>query len=165
MNALPQNTTDRLLAVAEAVEAEGRWNQSTWGYLDSDPGNPSPYEWGEEVFEMTGKFDCGTPACFAGWAVRFTPPGQLPRGYRRDWVSAGLYTLGLDSSLAFIFSTTFRPKEPGTLLRILATLPASERTVQRLYDEVAAKDLLEETGFTRMTATLRAHLHLPLDFT
>lgn len=139
---LPQNTTNRLLAVAEIVETEGRWNQRSWGY-DYAYAPTALYE--SPWKKMAGKADCGSSACMAGWGVRLSPASLFDSNVQVDcWACAGLVAFGLEANLTCIFSQDYRPTEPGTVLRILATLIEGERTLDRLIAEVEAKGLYRE---------------------
>jgi hypothetical protein len=92
---LPTTTHDRLHAVADVIRSRPElWDQTMWDAED-------------ETCDTTVDLlncrvgvgaECLTPACVAGWAVRFLPPGSGVL-YSR-WSSVGREALGLSRDLA-----------------------------------------------------------------
>lgn len=108
---LPTTTTERLLAVAAHIESHpDEWVQSVW--TGSNVGRPD---------DEKGRGECGTVACIAGWAVRFTPK-DFPLD--TTWSVAGAEALGLHQHLAdAIFHSDYAPADVASELRLLARLP------------------------------------------
>lgn len=129
---LPDNTTDRLLAVADIIEfTPKRWDQSTWfeDHVD-DHGYPDRVfgiGWADEE-----DVDCGTAGCVAGWAVALSPADIA---LRFDWYAAGSIALGLTRELAdALFDGCLHARltaeEMADLLRRLAKIPGDTRSVE-----------------------------------
>ena len=123
---LPATSRDRLLAIADKIEAHPElWDQGTWTGAGVNAG-PS---------DEAGHHECGTPGCVAGWAVRFTPPDQV---VRTTWPEAGEAALDLSTELAeMLFSASYRPPDLPAVLRTLADVPL-EDGVRTLTGAVAA---------------------------
>lgn len=119
---LPTTTTERLLAVADQIERHPEsYDQSEWGFWGLNDPEASP--------------TCGTPACICGWAARFTPKAQRDEVASMGFDGIGATLLGFDYGLAahlFTSSQSFDIATRGQmpdLLRSLATVPESERTL------------------------------------
>ena len=138
MTPLPDNTTDRLLAVADIIEfTPERWDQGAWLIERSD-------------FDVTvhdiprsaiahGVKECGTTACVAGWAVALTPEVQMPVTAVHDWEMAGAAALGLHENLAYeLFDGTLSDYmthvELADVLRLMAKIPEGERDVNHAQE-------------------------------
>lgn len=134
--ALPDNTTDRLLAVADIIEFQPeRWDQGTWFQDAIDI-----YDFPERVIGR-GFPSCGTVGCVAGWATALTPKASLP--HARTWDAAGRIALGFDWTLAdAVFDGSLRMRmdhvELADVLRRLAKLDERGRTAD------AARDVLTD---------------------
>lgn len=88
---LPTTTTERLLAVADLIEARpALWDQEHWwdGACQIRPD------------DVTARGYCNTQGCIAGWAVALTPTGQFGL-LDCGWTEAGAMALGLSEALAY----------------------------------------------------------------
>ena len=130
MTSLPDNTTDRLLAVADIIEfTPERWDQDTW-FRNRELLDPLP-----TAVIGRGAVKCGTTACVAGWAVALS--SEVKNFW--PWEYAGADALGLAYDMAndlFRSSLPLNATELADVLRRLAKLPEDERT----YD--GAKEVL-----------------------
>lgn len=133
---IPDNSSERLRAVALAIETYPQnWDQDTWNTFGSFRG---------QLAQNTNNMEdaCGSTACIAGWAVRFTPfddeiLNKILNQARRFidgsldpdvWSAAGRYALGLDGDLAYaLFYSTWELHETVAMLRALAEIPEGER--------------------------------------
>lgn len=129
--ALPSNSTDRLMAVADLIELHPSvYDQQVW-WAQSDPPPPGEFEPGCVYGRGTSAFECATVACIAGWAVALCP---RPRTVDY-WPRAGADALGITSQLAaYLFSAHFdAPVEMvADMLRRIARLPEGERTLANM---------------------------------
>ena len=115
---LPDNTTDRMLMVADRIEFEPeKWDQSYWIHLGISQVFSTPESLAGSGDE-TG--ECGTSFCVAGWAVKLTPRDQieqlghddagcLNRGSSGAWQDAGAAALGLTYACASELFSGFNP--------------------------------------------------------
>ena len=130
---LPDNTTDRLLAVADIIEfTPERWDQGTWLIERSDL-DVTVHDIPKSAIAH-GVKECGTTACVAGWAVALTPDDQMPVTVLHDWDRAGAVALGLSEDFAdYLFDGSLSERltsvEVADALRRLAKLPEGERDV------------------------------------
>jgi len=128
---LPDNTTDRLLAVADIIEfTPEKWNQGVYYYgkaaYDNDDNRSPDHVAGREP-------GCGTTACMAGWGVILNPQWQRLTGL--SWERAGQISLGLRRSLSYVLfdgGVEGDPADVADLLRHIAKLPESERTLEQV---------------------------------
>lgn len=128
LDKLPRTTTERLLAVADRIEAEPTsWDQTLYV---TPPDLYAPLSW-----VGRGHGDCGTSHCVAGWAVRLLPHDQLPENPENPdlqaWSEMGQLALGINWSLAsWLFSWQVRDVQVmATFLRRLATVPEGRRSL------------------------------------
>jgi hypothetical protein len=138
---LPDNTTDRLLAVADQIETDPEsWDQYTFFAdherdLDDDTQHPH---------EIAGRTPgCGTKACIAGWGVVFNPQWEKLLG--ETWDKAGSMSLGLDRYFAdILFDADLKgdPTDVADLLRHIAKVPEGERTLEAV-EEILPDRLIE----------------------
>ena len=117
---LPSSTTERLLAVADELEAHPeRWDQGVWARGLSD--DPSL---------VAGRGLCDTPGCFCGHGVMMTPPELLADVH--SWHAAGAIAFGFDEDLAaVVFAASWAPASIAAQVRLLASLPEGERSLER----------------------------------
>lgn len=128
--ALPSNSTDRLMAVADLIELRPHVydQQVWWSQVNPLPGEAEP---GVVYGRGVSAFECATVACIAGWAVALCP---RPRTVDY-WPRAGADALGITSQLgAYLFSAHFdAPVEMvADMLRRIARLPEGERTLANM---------------------------------
>lgn len=121
---LEMSTRDRLLLVADIIEAEPqKWHQDT--FLEV-PGSDEPSPW-----QVVSKYEikCGTTACVAGWGVLTSPVdliAEVPvEGDDEDWDRAGAKVFGFTEELAARVFYDFErdPERMAEKLRLLAELP------------------------------------------
>lgn len=129
VDALPTSTTERLLMVADIIEAQPqRYRQDNW-WSDGAFGLPLPDP--STVYGRALADDCNTYACIAGWAVALTPrPKRVT-----SWQEAGARALGLAAALAnFLFSAHFEAPAAmvADMLRRMADVPEGERTLANM---------------------------------
>lgn len=135
MITLPDNTTDRLLAVADIIEfTPERWQQQVW------------FNDGEESYDFPalvigrGSQECGTVGCVAGWAVALS--ALTPWG--ASFELAGAQALGITGYLADdLFdgglALTLDHHEMADILRRLAKLPEGGRDIDAARTVLTAK--------------------------
>lgn len=123
-------TTERLLLVADMIEAfPEKWDQCYFTEMGT-----TGYEY--EVEETPGMTECGTACCIAGWAVRFSTPGNISDS--EDWEEAGARLLGFDDHLSMlVFYDLNRCYVSPAFLRGLAEIPEP-----RSVDAAIEADLL-----------------------
>jgi len=127
-----RNSTERLLAVADIVEAnDGRWNQEEWAQIIYE----SHATEHKDVLSVNQLHTCGSFGCIAGWSVAMHPKNF---NSKTSWEEAGAKALGLSLHLAEeLFAGdlggdyghgTVRNRRVAKVLRHLASLPVRERT-------------------------------------
>lgn len=125
----PTNRHDRLLAIADQIEAHpDTWYQGTW-ITGGGQGDDRP-------IDVVTKHACGTAACVAGWAVYFTDPTTVNWDKYTSWTRAGMETLEIDEHLAgWLFDPNRDTLDMPKLLRLIAS--HSIRGLERLARVVA----------------------------
>lgn len=134
--ALPETTTERLLAVADLIESEPERYDQTFYF--NTAGNIDVLI--EEVIAGQGYVVCESTACIAGWGVVLSP-AALTADYPKDgddlWEVAGAEALGLEGTLAIcLFDPTFRMPIPevADILRRLAKIPEGDRDIRHAHE-------------------------------
>ena len=147
---LPRSTTERLLAVADILEAAPeRWEQDFWFVeeRDSDRSTWSSGEMSVDAFpavtDAHGRGVCGSYACIAGHAVMQTPLDVPLPG---SWSEAGRVAFGLERDLGHaIFVDTYAPADVVGVLRLIAAIPEGQRCLRAAIDaglrDLAGADL------------------------
>ena len=139
---LPADSSERLLAVADALEKHPeQWDQRDFILTEAaGPDLASDYA-------GSGIPECGTTLCTGGWAVVLTPKEELAE--YSSWEDAGAVALGIDTRLAeYLFYQIGDPDDGSdaairaimpNVLRALAGLPEARRRFDNpLVQEILA---------------------------
>ena len=125
---LPDNTTDRLLAVADIIEfTPDKWNQELWLEGPAFVDEPWP------TLVVGRGVECGTAGCVAGWGVALTPR-RVALGLDYD-MSGSLFSASLSERLT--------PSDMADILRRLAKLPEGGRTYEGAESVLSARQFAE----------------------
>lgn len=132
-------TTERLLAIAEIIEAgDSRWDQDTWSEvsdkLDWDDERPEA----NDINIVSTTHSCGAYGCIAGWGVAMSPPELFATtdNILDPWTTAGTEALGVSRNLAdFLFEGSLgndlqvadRCERVGRMLRYIASFNEGDR--------------------------------------
>jgi len=151
---LPNNTTDRLLAVADVVEFTPQsWDQGVYYFVDDVENNDDSRGPGHVAGRPPA---CGTRACMAGWGVVLNPQWEKLTGL--SWEMAGQVSLGLAWSLSYVLfdgGVSGDPADVADLLRHIAKVPEGERTLEAV--EVTLPDRLRDVLRTSDVHPLRGY--------
>lgn len=154
---LPTSTTDRLMAVADVIEAQpDLYHQDEW-WVERRSGAPlfmdPTFVYGKALEERP----CRTTGCIAGWAVALSP---LARKIR-SWPEAGAEALGISPTLGqYLFSAHFEAPAAvvADMLRRIARLPEGERTIANMPLVLSDDQLRRLVGVTFSPAPVSTYV-------
>lgn len=141
LTVLPDNSTDRLLLVADIIENyPNNYDQREWcAVRDDDVASRQPWEvlGGGRDWQLG---ECGSVACLAGWGVLTVDNKMIDRRTweRKRWHEAGSAAFGFTDRLLAerLFSPELQASvaDAADILRHLAKLPEAQRD----WDQLAA---------------------------
>lgn len=156
MTAMPTNSTERLLAIADRIQFQPETHNQNDFFLVGGSHTVPTLQAAGKAGVFAEEFTCDTTACVAGWAVLYADPQEvydiLHREYpgadeakllaSEDWSTPGRELLGFTDSLADeVFYIFAGEKAHGHLPEILRRLAKVKprRTVhhlRKIYDEL-----------------------------